>query len=86
MRKIWSSREDLVHGVVELARRLEVGAERLLHDHARALGQAGLAERAHDRAGGGRRHRQVVQPARLPPDRLLGARDAVRERVGLRGT
>ena len=73
MRKIWSSREDLVHRVVELARRLEVGAERLLHDHARALGQAGLAERPDDRAGGGRRHRQVVAGgaprSRSPPPR-----------------
>ena len=76
--------EDLVHGVVELARRLEVGAERLLHDHTRALGQAGLAERPDDRAGRGRRHRQVEQPARLAPDRLLRARHARRERVGLR--
>ena len=75
--------EHLVDRVVELARRLEVGAERLLHDHARALGQPGLAERPHDRAGRGRRHRQVVQPARLAPDRLLRARDARRERVGL---
>ena len=84
MRKIWSSREDLVHRVVELARRLEIGAERLLHHHARAFGQPGLAERPDDRAGGGRRHRQVVQPARLAPDRLLRARDARRERVGPR--
>jgi hypothetical protein len=44
-----------VHRVVELARRLEVGAERLLRDHAHAFGQAGFAERPDDRAGRGRR-------------------------------
>ena len=71
--------------VVELARRLEVGAERLLHDHARALGQAGLAERPHDRAGGRRRHRQVVQPPRpRSPIASSACVDAGRQRVGLR--
>ena len=36
--------EDLVHARVELSRRGEVGAERLLHDHARALVQPQRSE------------------------------------------
>ena len=77
--------EDLVHGRVQGARRLEVGAERLLHDHARALGEARLAERVDDRPGGRGRHGEVVEPARLRPDGLLGLRHGVGQRVGPRG-
>ncbi len=57
--------EHLVQARVELARRLEVGAERLLHDDPRPLDQAGLGELAHDGQRGLRRHAEVVQPADL---------------------
>jgi hypothetical protein len=54
--------EDRVHDRVQRAGGLEVGAERLLHDHARAVGEADLPERLHDPGHRLRRHREVVEP------------------------
>ena len=76
--------EDLVQRVVERAGRAQVRAERLLHDHAGTLDEPGLAEHAHDRARGRRRHRQIVQAARVAPDRLFGAPDRGGQRVRAR--
>ena len=79
--------EDLLLGEgrmergVELPRAAEVGAERLLHDDARTLGEARLAERAHHLVGGARRDTEVVQPAGLAAELLLGFGD----RSGQRG-
>ena len=59
---------DLLLGEGAVQRRVEVdgagqvGAEGLLDDDPRALGQAGLAEEVDDAAGRARRHAQVVQP------------------------
>ena len=47
MRKIWSSDEHLVQLGVEEHGALQVGAERLLHDDARAFDEAGLLEQLH---------------------------------------
>ena len=44
MRKICSSSKHRVEGVVELLRALQVGPERLLHDHAGVLGEAAVAQ------------------------------------------
>ena len=57
--------EDLVHLGVERARAREVGAERLLHDHARVRYQASLAEQPDRRARGRGRDAEVVQQARV---------------------
>ncbi|BBY56860.1 hypothetical protein MKOR_41110 [Mycolicibacillus koreensis] len=63
--------EHPVQPGVELARRRQVVAERLLHRHPRLIHQPGLAEMLHDRAEQRRRHLQVEQrPAR--PAHLLG--------------
>ena len=45
MRKICSSSKTSCTSLFSSRALLEVGAERLLHDHARPLGQAGLAKR-----------------------------------------
>ena len=83
MRKICDSSKTSCTLVVQLAGALEVGAERLLHDHPGALGEAGLAEGLDDLGGRRRRNAQVVEAAGSrpaarspPPDRLhqgLGA-------------
>ena len=62
MRKIWSS--STILRIVERARRLQVGAERLLDDDAAELvvallGEAGLAEPLHDRAEELGRRREI---------------------------
>ena len=75
--------EHLVQPGVELLGRLEVGAERLLHDDPGPLDEARLRELADDGQGRLRRHAQVVQPAdlavRLGGQLLLGLRDGVGE-------
>ena len=65
--------EDAVHDGVQRAGRLEVGPERLLHDHACAVGEARGAERLDDPGHGLRRHGEVVQASHLAADRVLGA-------------
>ena len=62
MRKISSSAKYCCEQLVQLARRLEVVAERLLDDqpHPARRGAAPLAELVDDRADRARRHREVV--------------------------
>ena len=73
--------EDLLLGEgrmergVERLRAAEVGAERFLDDDPRALGEARLAERVHDIVGRARRDAQVVQPAGLAAELVLGIGD-----------
>ena len=55
--------EGLVQGCVQNERALEVGAERLLHDGARAIDQVGIGEHLHDRQRRSWGHAQVVQAA-----------------------
>ena len=71
MRKTWSSSTTVLQGRVERARRLQVGAERLLDDEAGPLGQALAAEHGDHRLHGRRRHRQVDQPAYVVAEPLL---------------
>jgi hypothetical protein len=66
--------EHLVDRGLELPARLKVGSERLLDDHAGALGRAGIARRADDATRGGR-HGQPLESTGLP-DRQLCSRDA----------
>ena len=75
MRKTCSSSKTSWTIGVQLPGAREVGAERLLHDHPRALGQPGVAEHPHRRrVAGGRRDAQVVQAAAAsPPELALGA-------------
>ena len=54
--------EDLVHAGVELLGRLQVGAERLLHDDPRALDEVALLQLLEHRQRRLRRDREVVQP------------------------
>ena len=70
--------EHAVDQRVQLARAVEVVAERLLEHHPRALVQAGAAERVDGRAERARRDRQVVQPARLAAELRLGPADRPR--------
>ena len=51
MRKTWSSAKISCTDGVQRPGGGQVGAERLLHDDPGPLGQVGLAERLHDRAG-----------------------------------
>ena len=70
--------EDLMDLVVQFLRRLQVRAERLLHDHLGVLDQIRLGDGPDGRQRGGRRHRQVVEPLRalgkvgLGPGHRLG--------------
>ena len=75
--------EHLVQFDVERDRALEVGAERLLHDHPRALGETGLVEHPDRRQRRARRHAEIVdeldtrrralrRPARRPPSERRG--------------
>ena len=82
MRKIWLLVERLVHEVVELDRAGQVGAERLLHDDARAVHQVRVAQHGDHRAGGLRRHRKIVQPADVRPELRLGLGDGGGQRLG----
>ena len=72
--------EDLVHLGVQLLGALEVGPERLLHDHAGAFGQSGFAQRVDHVDGGGRRHAQVIEAAGVATKVALSGLDGVRER------
>ena len=59
MRKMWSSAEDLVEGLVQFDRRLQVASERLLDDDPTALVQADGSELRRDGGEHGRRDRHV---------------------------
>ena len=74
--------ERLVHEVVELDGAGQIGAERLLHHDARAVHQVGVLQHRDHRAGGLRRHRQIVQPADFGPELGLGGRDGGGQRFG----
>lgn len=67
--------EDLVHLPVELDRGLQIGAERLLHDHPGPVDQAGPVEHADDVQRGGRRDAQVVQAPDVLTELFLGRGD-----------
>ena len=82
IRKIWPLVEGLVHLVVERDRALQVGAERLLHDHPGALDEVGVAQHLDHRGRRLRRHAQVVQPADLAAELLLGGLTAAAQPVG----
>ena len=58
--------EHLVQRGVERDRALEIGAERLLHDDARALGEIGFAQHFDRRQRSVRRHAQVVDKLGAP--------------------
>ena len=80
--------EDLVFGehLVQLGvqrdRAFQVGAERLLHDDARALDQARLRQQAHRRQGGIGRHAEIVQAPAFVAQFALGLGHRRLERVG----
>ncbi len=76
--------EHLVQARVQRPGALQVGAERLFHDDARALDQLGFAQHPHGRQGGARRHAQIVQPLRLAPQRRFGLQHLVPQRLGSR--
>ncbi len=77
--------EDLVLGERRMECRVErpcaaeVGAERLLDDDPRPLGEAGLADGANDVVGRLRRDAEVVQPARHTVQLTLGDGDRRRQ-------
>ena len=73
--------EDLVQPRIERDGALQVGAEGLLHDDARALDQAGRTQQAHRRQRRARGHAQVVQPAALGAQVLLGGLDRRAQRL-----
>ncbi len=68
--------ENLVQPRVQLHRARKVGAERLLHDDARALHEARLAERPYRRERRAGRHAQVMQQPALAGERGLRALDS----------
>jgi hypothetical protein len=72
--------EDGVDGLVQRARRAQVRPERLLHDHARPLGEPGPPQRPDDAAAGGGRDREVVQAPRSATELALGPVDRGGER------
>ena len=72
MRKTCDSSKTLVDEVVELHRALEVVPERLLHDHAGAGGEVGVAQHLHHGLRGPRGHREVVQQPRVVAELRLG--------------
>ncbi len=68
--------------LVQLLRRLQVGAERLLHHDAGVLVQARLREALHDRAERDGRNREEEEPAGAP-ELVLRLRHRALERVAL---
>ena len=78
-------RHDAVHEGVELARAVEVDAERLLQHEARAVGQPGGPERRDRVTERVRRDREVVQAPRLSVEFRLGARHGLLQGLGLLG-
>ena len=71
MRKICSSSNVACSVLLSAPRAGEVGAEGLLHDDPRPLGEIGLPEELHHVGGGCRRHAQVVQPAHVVAELAL---------------
>jgi hypothetical protein len=74
--------ERLVDEVVERHRTVEVGAERLLHYHARPLHQIGLAQHRDDSTGGLRGDRKIVQPTRFGSQLGFGLGHRGCQRIG----
>jgi hypothetical protein len=74
--------ERLVQLVVERDRALQVGAERLLHHDPRTFHQVGVAQRLDDRGRGHGRDAQVMEPADVLAELLLGDLDRLGEPVG----
>ncbi len=74
--------EHLVQFGVERDRALEVGPERLLHDDARALGEARLLQHLDRRQRRGRRHAEIVDELELSAERFLGPLDGGGQRPG----
>ncbi|MDQ6915688.1 MAG: hypothetical protein M3155_07760 [Actinomycetota bacterium] len=75
--------EDGVDEPVEAPGAVEVGAERLLEDHPGVLGQATVADRLHDLAGGARRDGEAVQAPRGASELTLGVLHGLLERLCL---
>ena len=73
--------EGRVQRVVELHRARKIGAERLLHDDARAFGEADRAELVHYLGGGGGRHAQVVHPRDVAAELVFELLDQLRQRL-----
>ena len=79
--------EDLVQLLVQLLRRGQVGAERLLHDDPGPRDEVGVVEHVHDGQGGLGRDAEVVQPARLLVAELpLGLGHGLAKCLGPTGT
>ena len=74
--------EHFVQRVVERDRALEIGAERLFHNDARALGEIGLAQHLDRRQRGVRRHAHVVDALGLLVEGLLRLLDRLLESAG----
>ena len=75
MRKIWLSSNVSCRACVQPAGAGQVGAERLLHDDPAALDEAGVGQRLHRGERRVRRDAEVVQPAGLATERVLGRLD-----------
>ena len=74
--------EDLVQPGIQRDRALEIGAERFLHDDARAINQARFSEQAHRRQRRIRRHAEIVEPAALAVEGFFGLDDGGLQRFG----
>jgi hypothetical protein len=74
--------EHFVQPAVEFRGALEIRAEGLFHDDARAFHEAGFAEGAHCGQRGVRRHAEVMQAATLTGERLLRLLHRCLERGG----
>jgi hypothetical protein len=77
--------EHFVQSAVQRNRARKIGAERLFHDDAGPLDQAGLAEQAHRGQGRIRRHAEVVEPAAFAVEDPFGLQYRCPERFGACG-
>ena len=84
MRKICDLVERSVHLRVELDRALQVGPERLLHDHPGALDELRLPQHVDHIERGGGRHAEVVQPQAALAELVLRRGDRGRQRLRAR--
>ena len=82
IRKIWSSVNAVRRVALSALALRQVGAERLLHDDPRPLGESGLAERAHHTLGGARGDAEVVQSTGPASEVALRLGDSVDESAG----
>jgi hypothetical protein len=73
--------ERLVHLRVELDRALQVGSERLLHDHPGVLDELRLPQHVDHIERGGGRHAEVVQPQAALAELVLRLGDRGRQRL-----